>query len=230
MPTRYIKPGICDSKHIDMLSAEAERLWTRLLVNVDDFGRLDARLPIIKAKCFPLKTISDKELTKWLKELTSSKLAIVYECNGDPYLQLLRWDNKPRATDSRHPPFSDACIQLYTDACTLHTNLPLTVTVTETKTETHNALSRFDDFWSLYPKGHKSSKTEAKKKWTAKSLDKKADTILADVSKRIQLDTKWRDGFIPDAVVYINQERWTGDIATDSTKSRTEGRYNGREL
>jgi len=121
MPTRYLKPGICDSKHINELSAEAERLYYRLLVNVDDFGRLDARLPIIKSRCFPLKdTLPLVDVEEWLKELVLNSLAYVYKCMDDPYLQINRWDNKPRATESKYPAYSDECIQMYTD-------VPLTV-------------------------------------------------------------------------------------------------------
>ena len=116
MPTRYLKPGICDSSNIDRISPEAERLYYRLLVNVDDFGRLDARLPIIKAKCFPLKeSLTSDVVGGWLKELAESGLVIVYTCMDDPFLQLNRWDNKPRASDSKYPEFDGSCIQMYAD-------------------------------------------------------------------------------------------------------------------
>ena len=145
MPTRYLKPGICDSSSIDSVSPEAERLYYRLLVNVDDFGRMDARLPIIKARCFPLKEeMKSSVIEKWLKELAESGLTLVYICMDEPFLQFTKWDNKPRASESKFPAFDDTCIQMYTD-------VPLTETVTVTKTVTETpdvqAVVSIFDFW-----------------------------------------------------------------------------------
>lgn len=130
MPTRYLKPGIRDSGHIEGLSAhpDAEVLYYRLLVTVDDFGRFDGRPDMVKAYCFPtrLRATADKCM-QWLKSLESVGLVILYEFDNKPYLQITKWDNKPRATSSKFPsPPSDvySCPQM----------LPVTVTVTETET------------------------------------------------------------------------------------------------
>ena len=49
MPTRYLKPGIRDSERIEAIaSPDAEILFYRLLVSVDDFGRTDARPLMVK--------------------------------------------------------------------------------------------------------------------------------------------------------------------------------------
>lgn len=137
MPTRYLKPGICDSDAIDKCSPLAETLFYRLLVNVDDFGRLDARPVLVKSKCFPLKEeITSKDIERLLAELTRNGLVIVYMRGDKAYLQLSKWDNIPRAKESKCPEYSDDCIQLYADADAPHTNLPVTVTVTETETVT----------------------------------------------------------------------------------------------
>ena len=56
MPTRYLKPGICDSASFEAIKLPiSETLYYRLLVNVDDFGRMDARASLVKSYCFPLK-------------------------------------------------------------------------------------------------------------------------------------------------------------------------------
>lgn len=137
MPTRYLKPGICDSEAIDKCSALAEILFYRLLVNVDDFGRLDARPAVVRSKCFPLKdSINNNETLNLLIELQKNGLIIIYKSNGSDYLQLLKWDNNPRAKESKCPQFDNSCIQMYTDVCDPRTNLPGTGTGTGTKTET----------------------------------------------------------------------------------------------
>lgn len=126
MPTRYLKPGIRDSAKLEALSStpDAEILYLRLLVGVDDFGRTDARPLMIKALCFPirLRATADKCM-QWLKMLASVSLIILYEVDNKPYLQITKWDNKPRAERSKFPaPPADVytCPQM----------LPVTVTET----------------------------------------------------------------------------------------------------
>ena len=93
MPTRYLKPGIRDSERIDGVSTpDAEILYYRLLVSVDDFGRADARPSMIKAACFPirLRATVDKCM-QWTKDLEKSGLLFTYEVDGKSYLQLTKW-------------------------------------------------------------------------------------------------------------------------------------------
>lgn len=139
MPTRYLKPGICDSETIDRCSPMAECLFYRLLVNVDDFGRIDARPAVVRSRCFPLKdTITNKDVTELLSELHNVGLIHLYNSDGCAYLQMKKWDNAPRASKSKCPPPTDDYIQLHTTVCKSPTVLPVTVTVTETKTGTGN--------------------------------------------------------------------------------------------
>ena len=71
MPNRILKETICTSETIDNLSVEAERFFYRLLVNCDDYGLMDARPRILRARCFPLRVdqISDDDIAGWLAEL-----------------------------------------------------------------------------------------------------------------------------------------------------------------
>lgn len=130
MPTRYLKSGIRDSDALDALSPLAETLFYRLLVTVDDFGRYDARSAMIKAHCFPIKeSVKQKDCSTLLDELCKAGLIVIYLHDGKEFLQMCKWDNVPRAKESKFPRMNTDVKQPYTDA-------PLTVTVTETKTET----------------------------------------------------------------------------------------------
>lgn len=143
MPTRYLKPGIRDSERINALSADSEVLFYRLIVTVDDFGRFDARPAMVKAACFPIKDDQTSETCEQgLAELALAGLIAVYKVDGKPFLQMQKWDNAPRARESKYPELTDECVQLYTDACKPRavaviprTLLPVTVTVTGTGTE-----------------------------------------------------------------------------------------------
>lgn len=136
MPTRYLRPGIRDSELVDALSPLAETLFYRLLVTVDDFGRTDARPSMVKAQCFPIKDAVTAEVAaELLDELSSCGLVHVYAIDGKPYLQVSKWDNAPRAKESKFPAPDDSRAQMYTFARKPRTLLPVTETETETETE-----------------------------------------------------------------------------------------------
>src|SRR3990167_7127290 len=131
MPTRYLKPGVRDSDLIDKLSPLAETLFYRLIVTVDDYGRYDARPSMIKAQCFPIKeSVTIKRCQELLTELIDSGLVSVYLSDGKPVLQMKKWDNVPRSKVSKYPEDTGVYIQVHTDVCSPHTNLPGTGTGT----------------------------------------------------------------------------------------------------
>lgn len=137
MPTRYLKPGIRDSATIDALSPLAETLFYRLLVTVDDFGRSDARPAMVKAAAFPIKESVDAGIcADLLDELADAGLIDLYSVDGKPYMQMRKWDNAPRAKDSKFPPLHDGCMLVRASVCKPRTLLPVTVTVTGTGTGT----------------------------------------------------------------------------------------------
>lgn len=153
MPTRYLKSGVRDSESIDKLSPLAETLFYRLLVTVDDFGRFDARPAMIKANCFPIKdSVSINKCKDLIDELEIKGLINVYIVSGKEILQMCKWDNVPRAKESKYPAPVHNDIHLHTSVCNTHTNAPLTVTETKTKTDiTPDGVSQsvWEDFKNL---------------------------------------------------------------------------------
>lgn len=136
MPTRYLRPGIRDSETIDALTPLAETLFYRLLVTVDDFGRADARPAMIKAQCFPIKSsITTEQAGELLLELAASGLVLLFTVDGKQFLQMQKWENAPRAKESKFPSPEDARAQMHTNVCRPRTLLPVTVTVTGTETD-----------------------------------------------------------------------------------------------
>jgi hypothetical protein len=107
MPNRIIKESICTSDDINSLTEKEEIFFYRLIVNCDDYGIMDARLPILKAKCFPLRIdkIKDEDINKWLRSLSKQGLVFLYEAEGKPYLKMTGWEKhqQVRAKRSKHP-------------------------------------------------------------------------------------------------------------------------------
>ena len=105
MPNRIIKESICTSESIDQLSWFDEVFFYRLIVNCDDYGRFDARLAILKARLFPLKAVTEKQIGETLNKLSTVGIVTVYEYDGRPFLQLATWDlhQQIRAKRSKYP-------------------------------------------------------------------------------------------------------------------------------
>lgn len=98
MPNRLLKEGIVDSSAIDALTAEEEVFFYRLLVVSDDLGRMDARLPILKSRCFPLKdSVKLEKIDSYLRSLVSQELIICYQVDDKPYLEILKWEQRVRS-------------------------------------------------------------------------------------------------------------------------------------
>lgn len=107
MPNRILKESICTSENLNNLTLEEEVFFYRLITQCDDFGRMDARPQILRAKCFPLRTdcIENIDIECWLQSLVDQDLIIIYQVDGKTYLQMVTWDRhqQKRAKKSKFP-------------------------------------------------------------------------------------------------------------------------------
>src|SRR5690606_31196056 len=107
MPNRMIKESICTSETLAQLTPEEERLFYRLLVNADDFGRFDGRAAVVLAACFPLQLdrVRVDDVEAWLQKLAEVDLIRFYEVGGRRYLYFPTWDKhqRKRAQHSKYP-------------------------------------------------------------------------------------------------------------------------------
>ena len=125
MPNRILKESICTSDTLNGLTSFEEVVFYRLIVNVDDFGRMDARPKILASRLFPLKDIRAKQVEDALRSLSSAELVDLYEVDGRPFLQMRTWDRHqtPRAKTSKYPAPEEGiqadasrCMQMNADA------------------------------------------------------------------------------------------------------------------
>ena len=111
MPNRIIKESICTSNEIETLTWEEEVFFYRLIVNCDDFGYMDARLPIIKSKLFPLRAekIKKASLIKWLQKLIDNNLIMVFKNHKGIYLYMVSWitHQQIRAKRRKYPEYQE---------------------------------------------------------------------------------------------------------------------------
>lgn len=86
MPRRLLREGILESRPVNRLSESAEVLYRRLMSVVDDYGRFEADIDIIRARCFPLQLDrwSPGRIAKYLHEVSGGSPLVIIENSGSP--------------------------------------------------------------------------------------------------------------------------------------------------
>ena len=144
MPNRILKESICTSESIDRLSWLEEVTFYRLIVNCDDYGRMDARPPILRARLFPLKTLTDKQVQSAIESLRSAGMIDLYKVDGRSYLQIRQWarhqqirskKSKFPAPDANFQSDDITCNQMISDA-------PVIQSESESESESESARAR----------------------------------------------------------------------------------------
>lgn len=241
MPNRIIREGILDSERIERLVRDAgwqaEVLYRRLMSVVDDFGRFDGRVSVIKARCYPtlIDLVRDSDLQRLIAACEKAGLIRIYEVTGKPYLEVLDFRQFSRAKRSKFPaPDEHAQCRCSADAVHMRpyaeteayaeteTNTPIPPSgaggwfgddgepEAEAKAETYPpGLQRF---WDAYPQTGKtrSSRKKCFAAWKRLKIEQKANAILASLAlwKKCQ---QWRkDGgqFVPAADRWLRDEKW----------------------
>ena len=218
MPNRILKESICTSDQLNELSWFEESLFYRLIVNCDDYGRFDGRIPVIKNRLFPLKdNLTAKSVKDGINKLASAGLVFLYECDGKPYLYLPTWNDHQivRAKKSKYPAPEDGliqsaniCNQMNSDDSKCLRN-PIQSESNPNTNPNPNAHTRgadFETFWNAYPR------KEGKQK--ARAAFAKVTVPVEELLEAIEAQKKsaqWsKDGgqFIPHPATWLNGSRW----------------------
>ncbi len=102
MSNRILKESICTSATIDGIGWFEEVCFYRLIVQCDDYGRMDARPSLLKSRLFPLREDIESDTVKQaVNTLANAGLVLLYEAQGQPYLQLLTWEKHQRVRNKR---------------------------------------------------------------------------------------------------------------------------------
>lgn len=215
MPNRILKESICASETVEKLSWFEEVFFYRLIVNCDDYGRMDARPQILKARMFPLKNVTDKQVKDALNKLSTVGIVQVYEYDQKPYLQFVTWERhqQMRAKRSKYPAYDSTCNQLISDDCNSPRNPIQSETESETPYNPPKGECRFDVFWSAYPR--KIGKGAAEKKFQQlKPDDGLLQTMLTAIEQQKKSEQWKKDGgqYIPNPATWIGQRRWEDEL------------------
>ena len=104
MPNRILRDWT-DSESIDLLTAQGERFFTRLIMKVDDYGRYTSNIKLLKSTLFPLKTdIREADISLWLTECEKCGLIALYTVAQKGYLQISNFKQTLRTKTGKYPP------------------------------------------------------------------------------------------------------------------------------
>ena len=157
MPNRILKESITYSASIDRLTWFEECFFYRLIVICDDYGRTDARTALLKARLFPLKGVTEKQIGDALHKLSTVGIVHLYEVDGGSFLQLVSWKDHQQIRNkrSKFPAPESNCKDLI--SIDINNNQPQSnVTVIQSESE-------LESNTPLPPEGEAPAAQEAKK-------------------------------------------------------------------
>lgn len=94
------------SESINLLSAEAERFFTRLIMKADDFGNYVGNTKLLKAALYPLKDkFKESNIESFIGECENSGVIISYEVDGKRYLNIPNYGQRMRQMRGKYPAF-----------------------------------------------------------------------------------------------------------------------------
>lgn len=207
-----------DSVSVDGISAEAERLFTRLIMKADDYGRFHAEPRLVRALCFPLsESIKSDNVRKWLEELHAAGLVFRYDVREKPILAIVNFGQRLKQSRAKFPEPEGE------DECWLPTSgnfregdgssgLKTNRNRKENEHEGAGALNEFDRFWQTYPR--QKAKGTALKAWVQAIKIATPETIIKAVvaNKHGQDWLKENGKYIPYPATWLNAQGWLDEV------------------
>ena len=215
---RTIKPEFFSHEELSKCSPHARLLAIALLQLADSEGRMRWIPSQVIAHAFPWEAV---DLSPMIHQLCTVKYLELYTVNGREYACIpafnkhQRLSGKEAACKSKFPHIDQADTEGKTGCFTgkhLDAQEQGNKGTREQGISADDPMEGFDEFWSVYPK--KEAKKAVTAKWKSRNLSVMAEQLISDVTSRLVNCRKWRDGFAPNPLTYINQDRWDDEIDT----------------
>jgi len=233
MPNRWLRDSILASRTLAEPSDFAERLFFRLLVVCDDYGRFNSDPAILRSVCFPLMTDKIKcvRIEKTLDELIRSGIARFYLAEGKVIGELINFTRfqQPRAKKSKFPGPGHEFLRTFknireqmrasetqedqgrasTDRCRDRTPDP--------NSDLDLIAEQFEEFYQAYPR--RQAKEDAKEAWRKLNPNEQLfSRILADIRNRFRAVDP---NFVPLPAKYLSGARWNDEIIANQARGET---------
>jgi len=233
MPNRWLRDSILASRTLAELSDFAERLFFRLLVVSDDYGRFNSDPAILRSVCFPLLTdkIKSARIEKALNELIRSRIARFYLTEGKVIGELINFTRfqQPRAKKSKFPEPGHEFLRTFENIREQMRAIESQDDHSRASTDRYRDRSsdpnsdldlvakQFEEFYEAYPR--RQAKEDAEAAWRKLNPNEQLfSRILADIRSRFRaIDVN----FVPLPAKYLNGARWNDEIIANETRDET---------
>lgn len=91
------------SENVDLLSDKAEVFFTRLIMKADDYGCYYGNAKLLKSHLYPLKNVSESNISTLIKECVKANLILFYKVDGKEYLKIINFGQRLRTMNSKFP-------------------------------------------------------------------------------------------------------------------------------
>lgn len=252
MPSRILREGILDSESVCSLTFPAEVFYRRLMSVVDDFGRFDGRVSVLRSRLYPLQIekVREADISRWIAECEKAGLIVLYVVDGKQYVLFNKTDT-PRAASSKYPPppsgvsgkpptsSGDGCTQTQTsvNSCAqTHASVPYSDSYSDASSYSDKDTpivpsSLFAKFWTAYPR--KTAKANAEKAFAKISPSAELFAAMIAAINRQKLSDQWhRDGgaFIPHPATWLNGRRWEDEVSAAKPGGKQTAKTKGEQL
>lgn len=121
MPQRLLRPGLRTSKRYNRCPWFVQSFYSRLIMLVDDHGRYEADVELLRSEAFPYGDPSGNQLpleaiADGCQQMSAANLVLFYEIDGKKYLQVTRWKERVRS-ESRYPGPNSAILPTSDSKC-----------------------------------------------------------------------------------------------------------------
>ena len=240
---RNIKPSFFTNDELAELEPLARLLFISLWTLADYKGCIVWREKRIKVQTLPYDNC---DISKLAINLDKSGFIRFYSDKENIYLKVVNFDahqnphKNEREKGSDIPDYSEEMRQSIDIKGNKITSRFIAINLDKNGTDPADSLnlipdsfnpptakpaSRFDDWWSVWPK--KVGKEAALKKWKSLKCDEIVDRLIADVELRKEKHWDWiKDNgqYIPNPATYLNGKRWEDQI-TELPEVSNNGSY-----
>ena len=118
MPNRILRDWT-DSERVNTLTVQSERFFVRLIMKVDDYGRLYGNPMLLRAALFPLLTdeVRVSDISRLIAECVKAGLITSYEVESKLYVEIVNFKQRLDKAKEKYPPppISNDSVEFVTD-------------------------------------------------------------------------------------------------------------------
>jgi hypothetical protein len=225
---RIILKQICQSRKLSALKTDGARLlYTWLIPNVDVNGCFSGDPDVIKGQIFTRLHKSTKTIQLYLEDMRNAGLIILYEANGDTFLNIPNFADKQPSLNPEREGKTTIPLPNPEQVQTNSGLSPPKFKVSKDKDNINKYMSVFDEARKLFPGTKRGLKYEFDN-FCQKHKDWKNAIFLLKPAIQTQIDfRKNAKGFVPNwknFKTWINQACWTEELVegkNDKTKQES---------